>query len=126
MYVHCPIFCVVVPGLYLREVREPSLTGDTVQALLCQYLTIYENQTLFISTVLYMDGDSCVNSPASVLLMESMEARVTDILATNLTVPLTDDRRSDILGVFELDPTDDTSQRYARGPVACSILTMQL
>lgn len=73
-----------------------------------------------------MDGDSCVNSPASVLLMESMEARVTDILATNLTVPLTDDRRSDILGVFELDPTDDTSQRYARGPVACSILTMQL
>lgn len=108
---YCSI--AVVPGLYLREVREPSLTGDEVQALLCQYLTIYENQTLSISTVLYMDGDSCVNSTASVLLMESMEARVTDVLATNLTVPLTDDTRSDILGVFELDPTDDTRDRYA-------------
>jgi hypothetical protein len=101
----------VVPGLYLREVREPSLTGGAVQVLLCQYLTIYENQTLSISTVLYMDGSSCVNSPASVLLMESMEARVSDILPVDLTVPLTDDRRSDILGVFDLDPTDDTFQR---------------
>lgn len=102
----------MVPGLYLREVREPSLTGDGVQALLCQYLTISENQTLSISTVVYMGGDSCVNSPASVLLMETMEATVTGIVATNLTVPLTDDTRSDILGTFELDPTDDTFRRY--------------
>lgn len=101
----------MVPGLYLREVREPSLTGDAVQALLCQYLTIYENQTLSLSTVLYMGGDSCVSSTASVLLMEVMEATVTGILATNLTVPLTDDTRSDLLGVFNLDPTDDTFQR---------------
>lgn len=103
----------MVPGLYLREVREPSLTGGTVQALLCQYLTIYEDETLSISTVLYMGGESCVTTPssASVLLMEVMEAVVTDTLAVNLTVPLTDDTRSDLLGVFTLDPTDDTFLR---------------
>ncbi len=99
----------MVPGLYLREVREPSLTG--VPALLCQYLTVHANLTLSISTVVYMGGDSCVNSPAPVLLMETLEAIVTNITDSYLTIPLTDDTRSDILGAFELDPTDDTFQR---------------
>lgn len=101
----------MVPGLYLREVRERSLTGDSVEALLCQFLTIHGNLSLSISTVVYMGGDSCVNSPASILVMETLEATVTQIVPTNITIPLTDDTRSDILGAFELAPTDDTSQR---------------
>ena len=103
---------LVVPGLYLREVRERSLTGDSVDALLCQFLTIQENFSLSISTVVYMGGDSCVNSTTdSILVMETLEATVTQVAPTNITIPLTDDTRSDILGAFDLDPTDDTSQR---------------
>ena len=101
----------MVPGLYLREVREHSLTGDTFQVLLCQYFRIYENQTLSLSTVLYMNGDSCVNSPASPVLMGTLEAQVTAVVPVNLSLPLSDDTRSDILGAFQLDPTDNTIQR---------------
>ena len=101
----------MTPGLYLRERREPSLTDDGVQVLLCQYMTIHVNQSISIATVLYMNGDSCVNSPASPILMESLETDVTSIVPVNLTIPLADDTRSDILGAFDMDPTDDTSQR---------------
>ena len=87
------------------------MTGDGAQALLCQYLTIHQNLTLTLSTVVYMNGDSCIDSPAPVLLMESMVATVTSIMATNLSIPLTDNTQSDILGAFELDPTEDTFQR---------------
>lgn len=97
--------------MYLREVREPSLTGNTVQVLLCQYLNIFANQSLSISTVVYMNGNTCVDSPASPILMETLEAQVAQVLPINLTIPLTDDTRSDILGAFDMDPTDDTFQR---------------
>lgn len=101
----------MTPGLYLREVREPSLTGDGVQVLLCQYMTVHVNQSLSIATVIYMNGDSCVNSPASPILMETLEAEVTRTDPVNLTIPITDNTESDILGAFDLDPTDDTIQR---------------
>lgn len=111
VFSYCILALIVTPGLYLREVREPSLTGDDVQVLLCQYMTIYVNQSLSIATVIYMNGDSCVNSPASPVLMETLEAEVTESVPVNLTIPLADDTRSDILGAFNLDPTDDTFQR---------------
>ena len=101
----------VFPGLYLRQVREPSLTDIDTQVLLCQYLMIYENQTLSLSTVVYMNGDSCVDSTATPVLMETLEGAVAQVLPVNLTIPLSDDYRSDILGAFNLDPTDDTFQR---------------
>lgn len=101
----------MTPGLYLREERESSLTSGGVQVLLCQYLTVHANQSLSISTVVYMDGDTCVNSPATPVLMETLEAEVTQAVPVNLTVPITDDRRSDLLGAFALNATDDTFQR---------------
>lgn len=61
-----------------------------------------------------MDGDSCVDTTATPLLMESMQVQVEpdESSLVNLTVPLSDDTRSDFLGAYNLDPTDDTASRY--------------
>lgn len=101
----------MTPGRYLRQVREPSLTGGGVQILLCQYLTVHANQTLSIATVSYMNGDSCVSTSATPVFMEMLEGEVVSVVPVNLTIPITDDTRSDILGAFTLEPTDDTFQR---------------
>lgn len=80
--------------------------------LLCEYLNIHTNGTFLLSTVLYMDGDSCVDTTATPLLMESMRVEPGESSLVNLTVPLSDDTRSDFLGAYNLDPTDDTASRY--------------
>ncbi len=59
-----------------------------------------------------MDGDSCESSTATPILMEELQGTVTRAVPTNVTIPLSDDTRSDILGAYQLDPTDDTFQRY--------------
>ena len=99
-------------GLYIRQRREPSLTDPSVFILLCEYLTVYENSTTRLDTVLYMDGDSCVNTAAPPILMESITTQPVRFGFLNQTIPLSDDTRSDILGAFDLDPTDDTASRY--------------
>jgi hypothetical protein len=99
-------------GFYVRQLREPSLTDPSVFILLCEYLNIHVNGTVFLSTVLYMDGDSCVDTTATPLLMESMQVEPDESSMVNVTVPLSDDTRSDFLGAYVLDPTDDTASRY--------------
>ena len=59
-----------------------------------------------------MDGDSCVDTTATPLLMESMQVEPDESSLVNLTVPLSDDTHSDFLGAYDLDPTDDTASRY--------------
>lgn len=59
-----------------------------------------------------MDGDSCVSSAASPILMEILQGTVSQVLPVVLTIPLADDTRSDILGAFELNSTEDTLERY--------------
>ena len=98
-------------GSYIRQRREPSLTDASVFILLCEYLTIYENATSRLNTVLYMDGDSCINTVAMPILMETMTVVPTSIQVINQTVPLSDDTRSDFLGAYDLNATDDTSSR---------------
>ena len=102
----------VAPGFYIRQLREPSLTDPSVFILLCEYFTVYPNDTASLYTILYMDGDSCVDTTATPLLMESsiVQSVATDLV--NLTVPLSDDTRSDFLGAYDQDPTDDTASRY--------------
>lgn len=58
-----------------------------------------------------MDGDSCVNTAATLILMESVIVLSVDSEYLNQTVPLSDDTRSDIIGAFDLDPSDDTASR---------------
>ena len=61
-----------------------------------------------------MDGDSCVDTTATPLLIESMQVEPDESSSSlvNITVPLSDDTRSDFLGAYDLDPTDDTASRY--------------
>ena len=58
-----------------------------------------------------MDGDSCVNTAATPILMESTLTQSVGSEYLNQTLPLSDDTRSDIIGAFDLDPTDDTASR---------------
>ena len=106
----------MLPGLYLRQIKEYSLTDNNVQALLCQYLNIQGNQSLSLSTVVYVSGDSCVNNPAAPVIMETLDASVSAMSPVNLSVPLSDDTRSDILGAFMLDPTDELFLRLVWTP----------
>ena len=101
-------------GFYVRQLREPSLADPSVFILLCEYLNININGTILLSTVLYMDGDSCVDTTATPLLIESMQVEPDESSSSlvNITVPLSDDTRSDFLGAYDLDPTDDTASRY--------------
>lgn len=59
-----------------------------------------------------MDGDSCVDTTATPLLMESVRVETDAFSLVNLTVPLSDDTRSDFLGAYVLNATDDTASRY--------------
>ncbi len=101
----------MLPGLYLREAREPSLKDTDSQILLCQFLNIYENRSLSLSTAVYSNGSSCTDTTASLALMETLSAELSTEALVNLTISLSDDTLSDILGAFDLDPTDDTLQR---------------
>ena len=102
----------VIPGFYLRQLREPSLTDPSVSVLICDYLTIYSNGIVSLSTVLYMDGDSCVSTTADPLLIQSFLLQTVGFRLVNLSIPLSDDTRSDFLGAFTLNPTDNTASRY--------------
>lgn len=66
-----------LPGFYLREVSEPSLTDPSVSVMLCQYLTVFENSTALLMEVTYMDGENCVNSTADPLWMQTTRAQTT-------------------------------------------------
>ena len=112
----------MVPGLFLRQVRETSLANSSSEVLLCQYLNIYQNLTMSLATVVYMSGDTCVNNPAPPLIMETMEGTIASTAAVNLTILLSDDTRSDILGAFTMDPTEDTFMRLERSIKCCVLL----
>ena len=111
MYDNDVYLYTVIPGVYIRQVREPSLTDPSVFILLCEYLTVYVNSTTQHNTVYYMDGDSCVNTAATPILMETIILEPISMQLINQTVPVSDDTRSDWLGVYDLPPSDDTASR---------------
>ena len=72
---------------------------------------MYENSTVRQNTVYYMDGDSCVNTTALPILMETTIVQPIRLTTVNQTVPVSDDTRSDWLGAYDLPPSDDTASR---------------
>ena len=108
------MLCVVLPGLYAREVRGSSLTEPNSEILLCQLLNIYENRSVSLSTNVYTSGSSCDDAAARLALSEFLSAELSTEVLVNLTITLSDDTRSDILGAFTLNPSADTLQRYSR------------
>lgn len=62
------------PGFYLRQVSEPSLTDPSVNVMLCQYLTLFENGSILVMEVTYMDGENCVSTSADPLWMQTVQA----------------------------------------------------
>ncbi|XP_019849207.1 PREDICTED: protocadherin Fat 4-like, partial [Amphimedon queenslandica] len=103
---------VVEPGLYLRRIMEKSETNDADDVLLCQYLRWYENGSIVLNEVTYLNGVDCINSSAEVVWTQYIAADLNSTSEVELTLPLSDDYRSDILGAYNAQPTDDTYLRY--------------
>lgn len=78
----------------------------------CEYLNINASGVAESSIVLYMDGDSCVSTTADPLLIQTTLLQIVPTRLVNLSIPLLDDTRSDLLGAYTLNPTDDTASRY--------------
>ena len=53
---------------------EPSLTDPSVNVMLCQYLTLFENGSILMMEVTYMDGENCVSTSADPLWMQTVQA----------------------------------------------------
>ena len=112
MYNYIFLPSTVEPGLYLRELKEASLTDSEVFVVLCQFMTVREDGSISLEEVTYMDGENCINSVASPLWMQTIDAVPRNTTERTISVPLSDDTESDILGVYTNDPTDDTRDRY--------------
>lgn len=67
-----------------------------------------------------MDGQNCMNTVASPLWMQTIDAVPIETNERIISVPLSDDTDSDILGIYTNDPTDDTRERYT----TCIICTL--
>ena len=106
-----PALTSVEPGFYLRELKEPSLTDPDISVVLCQYFTVYSNGSITLEEVTYMDGENCVNTTAQPLWMQTIYADASAVTQRVISVPLSDDTRSDILGVYTNAPTDETFER---------------
>lgn len=105
----------VASGFYLRELREVSVTSPDIVMLVCQFLTVTRDPTITIAfqEIHYIDGNDCLNVTGSdPVLMHSFITSGVESLSVSLSLPLSDDTRSDLLGAFDLDPTDDTAERY--------------
>ena len=80
--------------------------------VLCQFMTVGEDGSISLEEVTYMDGENCINTTASPLWMQTIDAVPRSTTQREISVPLSDDTESDILGVYANSPTDDTRDRY--------------
>ena len=103
------------PGIYLRELKEASLTDSDVFVVLCQFLTVESDGSISLEEITYMDGENCIDTVASPLWMQTIDAVPVSTSERTINVPLSDDTDSDILGVFLNDPNDETRERYECG-----------
>ena len=98
--------------MYLRELREVSITNPDMAVLVCTMFTVTITGGISAQEVYYVNGDNCVNvTDATPILFRTLEAQVVSFRSVDLTIPVADDTRSDWLGIFNLDPTDDTADR---------------
>ena len=107
-----PYVSLVESGIYLRELKEASLTDPDVFVVLCQFLTVESDGSISLEEVTYMDGENCFDTVASPLWMQTIDAVPISTSERIINVPLSDDTNSDILGVFSNDPSDATRDRY--------------
>ena len=98
-------------GFYLRQVSEPSITDPSVNVLLCQFFTDYANGTFETVEATFMGEADCLATLNDPLYIISFRGLVTDLQVVELSLPVADYTRSDILGAFDLPPTDDTADR---------------
>ena len=96
----------------MRELKEASLTDSTVFVVLCQFMTVGSDGSITLEEVTYMDGENCINTTASPLWMQTIDAVPQGTRERVLSIPLSDDTDSDILGVYNNPPTDETRDRY--------------
>ena len=98
--------------MYLRERREVSITNADMAILVCSMYTLTEEGVFSLQDVYYINGDNCLNvSQATPIFSRSLVGNTTESSMRELTIPLADDTRSDLLGIFDLDPTEDTAYR---------------
>ena len=99
-------------GVYLRELREASVINSDTGILICSMYTLTDGGSFSLQDVYYINGDNCLNvSQATPILLRSLVGMANESAVRELTIPLADDTRSDLLGIFNLNPTDDTSDR---------------
>ncbi len=99
-------------GVYLRELREASVTNSDTSILICSMYTLTDEGRFSLQDVYYINGDNCLNvSEATPILIRSLVGVANESAVRELTIPLADDTRSDLLGIFNLNPTDDTANR---------------
>ena len=117
----------MVPGLYIRRVVEPSLTDSDDNVLLCAYLRLYNDNSIEVNEVTYLNGDNCVNSTAEVVWTHQFTSTLTTSSSVSIccfsfvlfmhfvqvqrVVPVADDYRSDILGAYQYPPNEDTFRK---------------
>ena len=90
---------------------EPSLTNPDTLVVLCQYMTLSSNGFITLNEVTYMGGENCTNPVGLPLWMQTIYAEIISTTERVITVPLSDDTRSDILGIYTTAPNDDTFRR---------------
>ena len=105
-------FTAVEPGMYLRVLKQASLTDSSIFVVLCQFLTVEVDGSISLEEITYMDGENCFNTTADPLWMQTIDAEQVNTRERTISVPLSDDTDSDILGVFNNAPNDDTRERY--------------
>ncbi len=99
-------------GVYLRELREASVTNSDTSILICSMYTLTDEGRFSLQDVYYINGDNCLNvSEATPILIRSLVGVANESAVRELTIPLADDTRSDLLGIFNLNSTDDTVNR---------------
>ena len=90
---------------------EPSLTNPDTLVVLCQYMTLSSDGFVTLNEVTYMGGESCANPVGLPLWMQTIYAEIVSTTETVITVPLSDDTRSDILGIYTAAPNGATFGR---------------
>ena len=68
------IIHLVAPGLYLRRIMETSEVDGNDTILLCQYLRWFNNGTIHLDEVTYLNGDNCTVTNAEVVWTQFISA----------------------------------------------------
>lgn len=89
------------------------MTSPDIETLICQFLTVTRDPeiSVLLEEVHYIEGNDCLNvSGSTPILIHDLRTSGEESVAA-FSLPLSDDTQSDILGAFDLNPTEDTINR---------------